>query len=480
MSIQHDDQSVVRYTLSCRDVPDAFVVTGFDGIEELNRPYRLTIHLTAEDDSTETADLLGRDVRLTLDRGDAHMRDFFGLVDEVTIRENAETLQTSTIVVVPALQALRLTRNTRIFQEKTTLEIVESLLRESLLPYGRDVDATAVDFNRLVVRDYCVQYAETNLDFVHRLLEEDGIGYHFLHEEDGPEMLVLFDDNRALERAPTMDGGPVRFDALIRNWTTAEPLIRFVPAVRHTPSRIAARDHDWTRASMTNIDGSASIQGRHGRDEHEVYEHGLERHLTIHENGGVAAAMLATISAAALVDGFTGALDYRVTNLAGAMLDNFSSSNVQDRTKIASERLGRDTRTVEGVSLVRSFSPGRTFDLIGHPTLGADGEYLISKVVHASSWRDADEGMDLSRSELDYVRYHNRFECLPLTTPWRPDRATPKPRIHGVQTATVTGPMGMDVHTDPHGRIKVRFHLWWNRLERHHYHCERTFRRHLV
>lgn len=451
------DGGLVRYAFSCPSLSDAFEVTGFTGVERLNAPFRLTVHLVSVSDTTDTAELLGRDVSLTIERGDGHTRTFYGLVDQVTVRDNRQLLQTSTVVVVPALDALRRTENTRIFQGKTTLEIVEALLERGLARYGRAIDASAVDASRLVPRDYCVQYRESDLDFVHRLLEEDGLGYYFVHDhaDDGPERLVLFDDNRALERTPTIDGGPVRFDPVSRNWTEWEPILRFLPSVRRTSTSVTARDHDWTRAMAPDIDRTQPIASERSRGEHEVYEHGLERHLIIREDAAVAASLFATLAAAALPRGEPVGLAHQVQSLAGAALGSFTSSNVVDRTQIRAQALSRDAKTSEGLGLVRTFSPGHRFELIGHPTLGADGEYFVTNVVHSSSVIDA--LMDDAPGGFGQLNYHNRFECLPFETAWRPDRVTPKPRIHGVQTATVTGPVGTDVYTEPYGRIKVRF-----------------------
>src|SRR5690606_33344217 len=102
----------------------------------------------------------------------------------------------------------------------------------------------------------------------------------------------------------------------------------------------------------------------------------------------------------------------------------------------------RDAVTIEGVGRVLGFAPGKTFELTGHPTLGMDGEYLVVRVVHQRAPAEALLG---SESADGGERYHNRFECIPLSTPFRPRRATPKPRIMGVQTAVVTGPAGEEI-----------------------------------
>jgi type VI secretion system secreted protein VgrG len=96
------------------------------------------------------------------------------------------------VVIVPALWMLALGVNTRIFQQESVPEIAVRVLTEALLPYGR---VLRPDVTRPYPRrEYCVQYQESDLDFVHRLFEEEGISYSFEHHEP-TELLVLHDRN---------------------------------------------------------------------------------------------------------------------------------------------------------------------------------------------------------------------------------------------------------------------------------------------
>ena len=452
------DGEHVHYSFFCDDVPDLFVVTGFECEEALNRPYSLTVELTAEDESTDCTALLGRDVAFRLERGHTYERTLYGVVDRVTVHDTVHNtgriLQSCSASIVPALAALDRTRNTRIFQGKTALEIAEVVLSEGLEPYGRDCDTDAVDSSRLIARDYCVQYHESDLAFVHRLLEEEGIGYHFV-QQDGPERLTLFDDNHHFQTTPTVDDSPVRYDPVSRHRAGAEPITRFEVSRRRTSHSVTVGDHDWTRGVAPEVQASADINREDDtRGAHEVYEHGLERHLTIHESEELAAAMLAGLTASVLPNGLPLGIEHFVHNLDGAVFDSFTSNNAEDRARVRAEWLGRDAHTFKGHSLVRSLAPGHKFELIGHPTLGADGEYYVTKLTHTSA-QDRDDNDDAERAQTG--GYTNHFECRRLTTPWRPDRVTHKPRIHSIQTAKVIGPVGMDIYTDPHGRVRVQF-----------------------
>jgi len=103
-------------------------------------------------------------------------------------------------------------------------------------------------------------------------------------------------------------------------------------------------------------------------------------------------------------------------------------------------------------------APGRKFAVIEHQRGDMDREYLVRRVVHVGDCPEVMMGESGSGP-----RYQNRFECLVFDSnkPFRPPPVTPRPRIFGPQTAIVTGPDGEEIHTDEHGRIKVRFD--WDR-----------------
>ena len=448
----------VRYEFVCETLADEFIVTGFECVETLNEPYRLTVHLHAVHEATDATELLGRDTVFLVDR-EAHRRIFHGIVARVTVHDDA-VHERSTVEIVPALEALRLTVNTRIFQDVSAIEVVETVLAEGLAPYQRTVDTTALDRERYLERDYCVQYREPSLDFVQRLLEEEGVGYYFQHPADGPEVMVLFDDNADLARVETLDHGPVRFGLADAGWSRAELILRFDTSLALTPSRVTVRDLDWTRArSRVEADAEVDVRPSQQRHGHEIYEHGFARSTAIREDHGALAAMVDALNRAVMPHGPPIGMAYGVVDFPGGVFERFTSHDAVHQATIRAQRLQSGARVARGAGLATRFAPGLTFQLLGHPSLGTDGEYVITSVRHRSR-RSHDVG-DVTAGVREARSYENEFECLPQGTPWRPARRARKPRIYGVQTATVTAPMGMDVHTDQHGRIKARFQ--WDR-----------------
>lgn len=383
--------------------------------EALNEPYRATIRVATDDSEVDLADLLGRGCLLVIERSPVAHR-FPGIVlrvDEGSQRAN-ELATRATVELVPALALLDLRTNTRIFQDETVPDILESVLRDGVRPYRREI-RTELDA-RYLRREYCVQYQETDLAFVHRLMEEEGISYSF-ENDDGREVLLLRDSNRVRGEVETLDGNPVPYLPNELEVSASEPIHAFHPIRRLVPTSTTARDVDWTRQ------GSMRLEAHHAGDDRgppwEVYEHG--RSLTI--------------------------TDY------SQAVQKYQANDASQQAQVRQELHGRDALSASGLGRVIGFGAGLTFEMSGHPNLGADGTYLLTRVIHESTPREGGQNQN--------DPYHNQFTCIPADTPFRPDRVTPKPRIPSTQTAVVVGPGSEEIHTDEHGRVKVQFH--WDR-----------------
>ncbi len=393
--------------------------------EALSEPYGAELLLTIEDPHFDGELLLGKDLVFTFDRAGIGLRRLAGIIREV--REGAQGADSQReregsrlrVVVVPALFMLSLRKDTRIFQDMSVTEILEAVLNEALGPYGREIElATTATYP---TREYCVQYGETDLAFVQRLMEEEGIWYYFDHEGD-TEKLILVDTNESAVDLEAPAGGLVEYipsDLLVRG---SEPVNLVQRRLRTTTTSVVLGEWDWTRATMpfSYEERGADEAGR----DRESYEHGWGRSLTLYDYAGT----------------------------------SYGAEDGERQKVLRREAHVRDTITIEGVGRVTGFAPGKKFELSGHPTIGMDGVYLVHRVIHQNTPVGSLAGPS---GGGDADNYHNRFECIPIDTPFRPARQTPKPRVPGIQTAVVTGPAGEEIHVDEHGRIKVQFH--WDR-----------------
>lgn len=388
-------------------------------VEALNEPYKIELLVSAPDKAQaqhDMARLLGSDCTLRVDRR-GRARSFRGRVREVHDGHDDPARAWARMVLVPALWMLGLGRESRIFQDMMVPEILAVVLAPDLARYGRTLLFAPT---RLYARrEYCVQYQESNLDFAHRLMEEEGIGYSFDHTSDH-EVLVLHDSNRGfLPIESSFASGFVPYEPHNLEVSSTEPVVFFQHRRRPSTSELVVRDFDWTQRAP-NVEERAT-RGIPGLTPTRAYEHGHGRSLYLWS----------------YADG------------------KYQAHDGVTQAALRVEAHANDELVGIGRGRVTGFTPGRRFQLGGHPTVGLDGEYAITRVEHTM---ERGEGTDADP-------YANRFECIPYAQTYRPARRAPKPRVYSVQTATVVGPAGEEIHTDEHGRIKVLFH--WDRRDVH-------------
>jgi type VI secretion system secreted protein VgrG len=207
------------------------LVAEFSVREHVSRPFEVKLTLAAEEELDPEA-LLGKEGLLTV-AGEEADRHFHGIVTRFEQTGASGRFYLYRLRLGPALDLLALERDCRIFQDLTTEAIVRQVLGESGILSDR------IDFRlqrkNPAPRPYCVQYRETDLDFVSRLLEEDGIFYFFEHDKD--KHLLVFGD------------GPVNYQPIAGNATSSTPPRPWWPRRRPcVPSSApSGRDRESTR-----------------------------------------------------------------------------------------------------------------------------------------------------------------------------------------------------------------------------------------
>jgi type VI secretion system secreted protein VgrG len=367
--------------------------------------------------------MLGSSAELRIVLGD-EQNTYAGVVSSVRSLHHHGTTVRARLTVEPALAALRHGRDTRIFQDRTVAEVLQAVLTESLAPFGREA---RLELSRAYPkREYTVQYQESAFDFVHRLMEEEGILYYF--EQGGAaETLVLID---APQHHPVIEGGPLleysstEGDAGVQE---REYVRSFEPVSSVVGSAVATRHFDWTHPSAM-ITATASPagpgdppDGAADGPERESYQH--DEQLTLHSYGGA-----------------------------------YHSHDAADQIRLRKDTQARDSLRFEARSTVRAVRAGVRFDLNGHSSLAMNASYVVIGVRHYVGGHAAQSGL----GDDSHVSYMNRFTTVLADKPYRPRRVRARPRIQGIQTAIVTGPPGEEIHCDEWGRVKVQFH--WDRV----------------
>ncbi|WNG34744.1 type VI secretion system tip protein VgrG [Archangium violaceum] len=380
-------------------------VVGFEADETVSQPYSVEVTLAAPPDvDVDEKALLGQNALLMVQLGDGTARFFNGIASRV-VRWDANRgpeRQRYRVTVVPRLWTLRHTRKSRIFQEMTVPDIVHKVLNEGMVEHELKLNGSYAK------RDYCVQYRESDLDFVSRLLEEEGIFYSFEHTEDGHKMVL----NDASLTCSAMAGeAKLLFRERSKMVAEQESIHEFAARLEIQPGAVTLRDFDFTRPALDLTTDNAADDGEAAL---EIYDYPAR-----YEDAGVGKAL----------------------------------------AKVRMEELRARTKMVTGASNCRRLLAGHTFELADHPMAALNSSYLLISVRHSGSQPEV-----LTHGQAAYEKqegYRNEFVCIPASVPYRPPRATPRPTIAGAQTAIVVGPSGEEIHTDEHGRIKVQFH--WDR-----------------
>ena len=424
---------------------DAWAVAHVEAREAMSELYRARVVLVMESGGGGLHELLGAPARLAVQRGGL-VRELRGVVSEVEELGTTVQHRLVRVEVVPALWTLSQRSDCRIFQALNTAQIVRAVLADAGVYQGDGALRIDPSVEAMAPREYCVQYMESDLDFVRRLLEDDGVPFYFVHAGDGGEALVLAGDEHGWAEVATLDGGPVGILDAGMGTGSAETVQWFDEKHALKTSAVTVRDYDFSRPRAT-----MDMTGRHslGAGRLARYEYPARSTLTGYDDGARA----------------------------------YKTHNTARLAKLRAEEHQTRAHRGHGRSVVTGMTPGQSFALHGHERPELDRRYLVTAVEHrASDWtavRDEVRQSARFREMLDdagvtapdgtQARYGNRVETHrlddnPASVAFRPARVTPRPVVEGPQTARVVGPAGEDIHTDPHGRVKVQFH--WDRLGR--------------
>ncbi len=315
-------------------------------------------------------------------------------------------------------------RDNRIFQEKSAKEIIEEVFKD----HGfSDFEFKATD--TLKKRTYCVQYKETDFDFISRLMEEEGLYYWFDHSGDREQMMIV--DGRSghspLEKDAKATYKP-RSDS-----TTGEYVAEFTKQRAVRTGKVTLDDYHFvTPKADLQVVQNQNTPSKHNHKSYEIYDYPGR---------------------------------YRAPDKGDTDLGKKYAMVWQE---------AEDTVAVQyrGAGNLPRIATGRTFTLEEHETKEFNKEYLVTEAVHyiqtqsdyeqQTNRRDLALGPDPFPEEMQGEVYNCTFGTVLAADPYRSERLTPWPKIPGLQTALVVGKAGEEIWTDEHGRIKVQFH--WDRV----------------
>jgi type VI secretion system secreted protein VgrG len=404
---------------------DALALLELDGHEGVSELFAFRLRLAADRFAEVPFEkLLGQGVALHVVASDLGERTLHGIVTQLERQQDDEELAYFEAVVEPQLKLWTLRHQCRIFQQQSTPEILAAVLdgMEFRLELSGDY----------LARDYTTQYNESDFAFAARLMEEEGLFFFFEHQNDA-HTLVITDDVAHLP-APGLaetilfesDSGGVRQLPRIWEWTKRQRL---------TTTRFSSRDQCFELPKQTfDADADLEHEVRFGQVTHPLVCRDDEQERYVYP-GEVARRF----------DGLTPSGGDR----AGDVQHIFQE---KDRAvRIPAQAAAAEALQAHGVSTALAVRPGGKFKLTQHGW--GDGAYFTLRVEHQARMRlparSSDEGLAF--------QYENRFTAIADGVPFRAPRQTPRPRIVGPQTATVTGPEGQEIFVDKYGRVKVLF-----------------------
>ena len=387
---------------------DVLLLTGFSGTESISWPFGFKLDLISQKRDVKFKEIVGKNVTVSIVLADGGIRYFHGIISRFSLLSGGgETgadprFSHCTATMVPWLWLLSRTANSRIFQNLSVPDIVEKIFKErKLTDYKLLLDGT---YDK---RDYCVQYRETDLNFVSRLLEEEGIFYFFEHEKT-KHTLVLADANSKFKECPHQKSARYQMTAgglLEEDTISGLEVVQEIKAGKYT-----LNDYNF---ETPNTDLKVEVPGKYelGPGEREIYDY---------------------------------------PGIYGKRPQGDRLTNIRMQEQEA------EITTVTGSSTCRAFGTGYRFLLTDFFRSDLnDKPYILTSLTHGAS-----QSFSTSGKEEPFA-YANSFTCIPFDVTYRPPRHTPKPVVEGTQTAIVVGPGGEEIYTDQHGRVKVQFH--WDR-----------------
>lgn len=475
---------------------DVFQVMRFRGSEGICQLYRFEIDLATTETSIEFDNIVGKAAVLSINTAEGE-RWFHGIVGRFELTGETHDQTYFRAELVPTVWLLTHRYNSRIFQEKSVPDIISDVLTQAGVPSDRVEKSLSGTHEP---RTYCVQYRETDYNFICRLMEEEGIWWYFEQTQDG-HIFHLADSTSAY--APIEGEAKLPYAAPSGLNLEGEHVVRFRLGQEVRPGAVVLDDFNFENPKLdlqakndagrdTGLEFSdypgEYLQQSAGTDlariRKEEFECGRKRgigqsncrrlapgltfELTDHPfselNGTYLITTLVHEGKEAVIRTSTGAasrggvLDARVLQslINARQSDNAQIREVADALLQIAARLQHGDPTAHGALGQWIYHAGQvSADLAAVAgILGADPQAAIG----VAGLLDGGDGRLV---DADAPVYQCRFECIPSSVSYRPARVTPWPVMRGSQTARVVGPQGEEIYTDQYGRVKVQFN--WDR-----------------
>lgn len=392
----------LRFTLEVDGLPpDALAVASFHLEQSLSSLFTLNISLVSQQLlSIDFSQVLEKTAHLKIWQGTEIQRRVNGIVTWFEQGENDGHQMLYSMIVRPPVWRAALRQNSRIFQNEDIKSILGTILQENGV-----TDWSPLFSEAHPAREFCVQYGETDYDFLARMAAEEGLFFYEEHSPDSDDQsLVLCDTVRFLPEAFDIPWNPNT-----RTEVSTPCISQFRHSVQIRPSSVIGKDYTFKRPGWA------------GRFEQQGQNQDYQR------------------------------TQYEVFDYPG----RFKDGHGQNFARWQVEGWRNNAEEAQGKSRSPAIWPGRRIQLTEHPQAGLNREWQVVSSDLQGKQPQAVAGRSGSGTTLE-----NDFTVIPADRTWRP-RPMEKPSVDGPQSATVTGPEGEEIFCDEHGRVRVKFN--WDR-----------------
>lgn len=404
---------------------DEVILSSLSGREEISRLYSWQLDFVSTQLDLKASDLVAKSMTIEIDRHDKDdnplpPRFVNGYINRFVAGDvvfaSEQYYRHYRAELVPWLWFLTQTARCFVYfpesEEKSIFNIIQQVLQRAAneLHVEAKFDLNGIsDLNDRKVK-HCVQYRETDFNFLSRIMEQYGVYYYFT-QADGEHKMVL----SQMKDYPTAVEKEITFPGNVSGAKMVDHITGWEHAYEFRAGKFAHTDYDFQNpsANLNRTSDKISLDLPESA-KYEVYDFPGE-----------------------YVQPGDGESDARVR---------------QEEEEVAHN-------TVRASSRCRTLMPGHTFTLTNHPSGQHVSEQNVSYLVTSIQHTATQPGPTAGSGEV--ASYSNSFTCVPDSIQFRPARITPKPVVSGVSTAVVVGPKGEEIHTDKYGRIKVAFH--WDR-----------------
>ena len=407
-------QSDYRYSLKVNGNTE-FDVVSFVLTEGLSQLFRLELELAAFNPASSFSDVLDNEATLTFWQGSEAVRYVSGIVTGFAQGESGFSRTRYKMVIEPSLSRARYQSDNKIFQQQNSEKILRTLLQKNQVSQV-DFSLTNADW----VREYCVQYRETDLAFIERLAAEEGAYYYFEHQADSHLLHFCNDSQTAPHK------GTLLYNATPSGDRPQAALWHFAYEANLTPQSQTLRDYTFTNPRY-NLEQSSLAQGQNVLGEQSA------------------------VNSTGVYEKYDYPGRYK-RDEQGKPFSQYRLEYERREAEVAFAQ-GDDLRVV----------PGYVFELEGHRRADFNRPWLIVSIEH----RGYQHGILEEEAGALGNRYENHLKLIPHTTQWRP-LPQPKPKVDGPQMAHVVGPEGEEIYCDEWVRVKIRFP--WDRVGSHDEH----------